>query len=368
MRWILACLTLTTAIAATPLLQSTFDNDPGAWTVMGGNGTLRVTRDGANQRDGKPSLAFEYEIGPKKFGAAILPVEPGALATMDQIHFWIKTDYATSIAVILSERGGGNYSALAWSPGGAWQEVQFAPRDFTLGERPNDPPDPDGKLDTDQVQGVGITDLGQLFGAAPANSDMPIALDRHPGKHTLLINGFDALAGAAADPKDKLVIDPFVTPQFSWVSPGGATFRLDSSNEHSPAAAMEVSYPSDKGVVYIARSLPQEIPANISHISFDIASAHPVQLVFALQLKSSGRGEGPRYNTTVEVKGGGKSDHRDLALSAFTLDQNGPPDPGNGLKIEKAKNFSIVDISAATGDAHGPNKIWISNLRLTGNN
>ena len=109
---------------------------------MGESGIVRVTREAADLRDGKPSLAFDYEIGPKKFGAAILPVEPGALAAMDQLHFWVKTDYPTSIAVILNEKGGGNYTAVAWSPGSVWQEVKVEPRDFTLGERRNDPPDP----------------------------------------------------------------------------------------------------------------------------------------------------------------------------------------------------------------------------------
>jgi hypothetical protein len=361
-----------TAFAATPILHLSFDDGVGAWVRMGENGSFRVARESPETRQTTPSLAFDYEIGEKKFGVAILPVEPGALAAMDQIHFWIRTDYPTSVAVILSEKGGGNYTAVAWSPGGLWQEAKIGLREFTLGEKPSDPPDPDGKLDVDQLQAIGLADLGQLFGGAPSNPDTPIALSRHPGKHTLLLSGFEVLArsaeppaGSPAEPKDKLVIDRLDTPHLSWLSPGGAIFRLDASRQHAPGPAVEVAYPEpENGVVVFLRNLPPDIPANITHISFDIASDEDAQLMFGLQEKGVGKGEGPRYNAVVEVNGGGKSDHRDLALSAFNLDENGPPDPYSGLRVAKAKSLSIADISAAANAGHGPNKVWISNLRL----
>ncbi len=353
-----------TAIAATPLLRSTFDEGPGAWTAMGGGGTFRVTRDAADMRDGTPSLEFDYEIGPKKIGVAVLPVPPDAIASMDQIHFWIKTDSPASFAVILSEKGGGNYSTTVWSAGSVWQEVKVEPRDFTLGDRPNDPPDPDGKLDVDQVQGIGIIDLGQMFGNAPPNPDARMAVNRRPGNHTLLISGFEVLSEAAT-PKDKLVIDQFDAPQLSWLSPGGAAFSIDNSREHAPGLAMRVSYTqSDKAIVYFARNLPPDIPANITHISFDIASDQAAVLVFTLQEKGAGRAEGPKYSTTVEVRGGGKSNHRDLALSALALDPNGPPDPEGALNIARAKTLGIADISGDANGSHGPYALWISNLRL----
>lgn len=128
---------------------------------------------------------------------------------------------------------------------------------------------------------------------------------------------------------------------------------------------MEVDYTlAEHAIVYFARNLPPGIPPNITHISFDIASEKPAQFAFTLQEKGSGHGEGPRYNTVVEVKGKGKPDHRDLALSAFNLDQNGPADPGGALSIVKAKSLAIADISAAANGDSGPNRFWISNLRL----
>lgn len=257
-------VSLALAAAATPILHTDFENGPGGWIVMGESASLRAAHEEPDRREAKPSLAFDYEIGPKKFAAAILPVEPGALAGLDQIHFWVKTDIPTSLVVTLNEKGGGNYAAMAWSPGSVWQEVRLETRDFALGDKGNDPPDPDGKLDVDQVKAIAVADLAQIFGAAPRNPSMPIALADHAGKHTLLINGFEVLSGNSPR-KDNLVIDQFDAPQLSWMSPGGAIFHLDNSRDHAPGPAMEVDYTrAPNALVLFARNLPPDIPANIS--------------------------------------------------------------------------------------------------------
>jgi hypothetical protein len=308
MRWIFVNLVIMTAVAATPIVHSSFESGLGGWVKIGESGSVRVARDIADMREGKPSLAFDYEIGQRKFAAAVLPVDPVAMAAMDQIHLWIRTDFPTSVVLILKEKDGGNYTAPAWSPGNVWQEVRLEPRDFALGEQPTDPPDPDGELDIGQVQGIGVTDLGQMFGAARPNPFIPVALADRSGKHTLLISGFEVLGGDPAR-NDNLVIDQFDAPQLSWISPGGAAFSLDKSAEHAPGPAMEVDYTqSPRAIVYFARNLPPDIPQNITHISFDIASDKPALFLFTLQEKGAGHGEGPRYTTVVEVKGKGKSE------------------------------------------------------------
>ena len=128
---------------------------------------------------------------------------------------------------------------------------------------------------------------------------------------------------------------------------------------------MEVDYTqSANAIVFFGRNLPPDIPPNITHISFDIASEKPAQFIFSLQEKGSGQGEGPRYSTLVEVKGKGKSDHRDLALHAFNRDQNGQPETGGGVSIAKAKSLAIADVSGKVNGDSGPNRFCISNIRL----
>ena len=350
--------------AAEPIVRADWAGGLDGWAAMGPTGNVRVSRDAGDMRNGKPSLALDYEVGERKFAIASLPVTPDKLRGMGQVHFWVRTEFGTSVVVILSEKGGGNYSAMAWSPGGVWQEVRVELKDFALGDRASDPPDPDGRLDPEQVQGIGITDLAQLFGGAPPNAAVPIAIDDHAGKHTLLVNEFEVLGGIPPR-TDNLVIDSFNTPQLSWASPGGAALHLDTSRQHVPAAGMEVDYAQDdRALVFVTRTLPPDIPENVTHISFDIASEKPVELVFTLQRKGYGLGEGPRYNVVVEVGGKGISDHRNLALSAFHLDANGPSDPKGLLNITQAKSLIIADLSPVTDHALGDNRIWISNIRF----
>src|ERR1700676_3880754 len=97
-----------------PLLDRTFDNKTGSWIAFGSGGQVRYTPDAARAKNGKPALALDYKIEHGQFAAAVLPVSGGALAQMKLLKFWIKTDSATGVAVLLSEKKpeGGNYTAL----------------------------------------------------------------------------------------------------------------------------------------------------------------------------------------------------------------------------------------------------------------
>jgi len=58
---LVACLCILPAFAATALLSTSFKNGPGSWAVMGGTGSLRVSRDAPDLRDNEPALAFDSE-------------------------------------------------------------------------------------------------------------------------------------------------------------------------------------------------------------------------------------------------------------------------------------------------------------------
>jgi hypothetical protein len=51
----------------------------------------------------------------------------------------------------------------------AWQQAKLTPADFALGDGPNDPTDPDDKLDLDQVEGIATFDFAHFLGSLPEN-------------------------------------------------------------------------------------------------------------------------------------------------------------------------------------------------------
>src|SRR5206468_11701111 len=120
------------------------------WMAMGQGGHVRLA-------DG--SLEFTYEVKPKQFAMAVMPAPPET-AKLTRLRFRIKADHDTAVAMLLSERkpGGGNYLATFWCAADVWQPIELAPSDFAAADGPNDPVDSNGKLDLDQVEGIGLVD------------------------------------------------------------------------------------------------------------------------------------------------------------------------------------------------------------------
>src|SRR5215831_2349453 len=100
------------------------------WTVMG-QGSVRLVGS---------TLTFSYPLQPKQLALIARPA-PSEIAQLARLRFRIKTDHDTAMAVLLSEKkpGGGNYTAIVWSPANAWQQVELTPADFSVSDGPNDP-------------------------------------------------------------------------------------------------------------------------------------------------------------------------------------------------------------------------------------
>ncbi|MGI8992300.1 MAG: hypothetical protein ACR2I2_22315 [Bryobacteraceae bacterium] len=358
------------ARAAAPILHQDFEIDESGWVTMGGVATLRVTRDPVNVKTGKFALEFEYTAEPRDFSVALLPLTDVSFAGVKTIRFWLKTDSPTAIAVILSEKepGGGRYSAIVWSPKQQWRQIELTPADFSLGEEPNDPEDSNGRLDLDRLQAVAIVDVSQIFSAVKPNPDLAIAIDPHIGKHTLFIDDFDVLdtapASNALNKSDGVLIDNFPHQYVDWLTLGGADLSLDISGKPLAEHAMKAVYQQAEGnyVVLVHKLGPLDL-SKTNRLAFDIASDKPAQLVISFEERNPGKRQGPRYNVDIEVPGGGKSDRREVALGAFQLDQNGPPDSNAKLDLDKIKTISILDVTGAYTHESAKNTLWIGNIQ-----
>ena len=200
------------------LLQQDFEDQLSGWSTMGPGASLHLVNGPGQTHAGHGALEFTYELKPRQIAAAVLPAT-AQLARMQRLRFWLKIDHASPVAVLLSERkpGGGNYTAWVWAQPNVWQQVELTPADFILADGPNDPKDPDGQLDLDQLQGIGIFDLGALF--PPLNAPGPGS----GAAHTLWIDDFEALAGPPAPPAG-LRVDSFDRGMLAWIPTAGAEF------------------------------------------------------------------------------------------------------------------------------------------------
>lgn len=299
---------------------------PAQWLAMGGNAQVK--------EDGK-AVVLEYKIEPGQLGMAAMPAVNGELSSMKSIRFRVKTDRPTPVAVVLSETrpGGGDYAAVVWSPGDTWQPVELTPRDFALNDGPNDAKDADGKLDLDQLQGLAVLDVGQMF--AGYNLKMPIQVDKRSGKHTLRIEDFQILNDAPVDaPAAGVAIDSFDRKQLNWFTLGG--MELEQKEK-----LLEVRYQqSAASFQVLMRRLPTGKLAGMSKLVLDLASQKPAHLIIALERVETGA----RYNYTVDVAGGKELAHKEIPFREFEIDGNSRGKEDGGIDPAKVKSIVITDL------------------------
>jgi hypothetical protein len=330
---------------ATSLLRS-----PTGWVAVGKSGTVRVT-DGA--------LTFDYAVG-EGLAVAALPLNGTDVSAMDAVRFQMKTDVPTALAVLINEKKpGGDYTAICWSTGNTWQRVELTPGDFHLNAGPNDSPDPDGKLDLDAVQNIGVLDLSSIVGVK-VDAGSPIVVESHVGKHSFSIKDFELLAGAGVAGPPKTTIDNYGTPQLQWLTLGGAELKPDG-------AGMRATYEQkdERSVVLLRQTAHADLRGKES-LAFEVASDKPAQLLLTFEELAPGKQQGPRYNLTLEVPGGGKVEHREILLSAFEHGPDSPEDANGKLDLDQLKTFSILDITGTFTHQPAGNSLWIGNIRGVG--
>src|SRR5271166_1817322 len=260
--------------------------DAAGWIAMGQGGSVRSVNG---------ALTITYELCSKHFAAAVLPVD-GKLAGMQRVKFRVKPDHDTAVGVLLSEKkpGGGNYTAWFWALANGWQQVELTPADFALSDGPNDPADPDGKLDLDQVEGIAIFDFAHFLGSLPENSAFPVAIDRPTGAHTLLLQNFEVLTGASP-PRRANDIDAFDRGFLEWITLGGMDLKLSPAANPLGMSALQATYEETQGeFAVLLRRLSNLNLSGAKRLAFDIASERDVTLVISLELK-----KGARYDLTI---------------------------------------------------------------------
>jgi hypothetical protein len=349
---------------ATETVAQSFEKSDEGWIAYGHDAQVELTRDSLLVKSGSRALAIHYKYNPGQYGSAVLPLESGQFERSPGIAFWIRTDMSTPVIVVLSEKqpGGGYYSSWFWCPKDLWQHVALAPSDFILNTGPTDPKDPDGRLDPERVNGIGISDLGQAFQTLPVDPAYPLVVDRGAGAHTIAIDDFilgrQPVAGAGH------LIGGVGRGFLTWITTGGAKLEIDAGANPLGTPALRAIYAQTAGkYVAIAHTLANEDLGAASRFSFRMASANRARFLVYLEEKLPGSVLGPRYSSMFEVGGGSRATDESLALSSFAFDSTGPADRDGKLDSKELKSISFVDISAADGTASGTNTVWVGALR-----
>lgn len=323
------------------MLRENFQGDTGTWKAMGERASVRPA-------EAAPGMVFSYDLAPKTHSGIVTAV-PADFAGMQRMRLHVKTDHATAMGVLLSEKkpGGGNYTAWFWSPADTWQWIELTPADFTVNDGEGDPQDADGKLDLGDVEGVGLFDLGQFFSQVPA-ANFPMAVHVDAGRHNATMDAFEVYSTPAAAPARGFL---------DWVTLGQMDLKLNSGPNPLNKPALEAHYQEVDGQYQLLlRRISGAAMAKSKRLVFDIASDRDVTLMLAVEMSKPGGGQGPRYTVPIYPPGGREVFHVNLDLADFHGD--GKFDPA------RWRTFSIVDITTAGGGAPAPNTLWIGNMEV----
>lgn len=342
-----------------PLIQHSFKEDAAGWMPIGQTAKVVIYHDPALGAPTVGALRFNYGINKGEFNALLLPAKYDSLKTAKAFKFSVKTDLDTLLAVTVQEEEGGRYLALVHAPKDAWQPVELSVGDFALAMDKDDPKDPNGKLDMEQVTAIVVADISQLF-AQNEDPKLTGLFDVKKGAHTLYFDDFsvttEAIPPSTSSAGDDVRVDSFVHPQLAWFALGGPKLSR-ASGAPLAGAGLKAEYRQAEGkLAILSRTMMPWILTQAKTLTFDAASQHGAKLI--VQVEET---EGGKYNAVVDVPAGAKSTPFRLLFSEFKAADDSK-DPNGKLDLGKVKNLLLIDVSGAVEKVDRENVLWLGNL------
>jgi len=335
-----------------------FEDQVGAWAATDGTGRVSITHETADVKSGKGALKFEYAVGKGEVTALMRQVDQAPPPDLKSIRFWVKSPSRALLAVVLQEREGGRYVSPAFVPAGKWQKVELALSDFALSKETGDPPDPDNKLDVDQISAIGMADMVQLL-AQIGGGELMELLGVKPGPRVLVLDDLEATSEALPAPPAKpgeVVVDAFLRPHLAWFVTGIVECEL-VTGQPLDARSIRLDFPVEQGKIAAAvRMMPQGCLASASKLLLRAASEKPTTLFVQVEEASGGK-----YNGFVALDGARKPTDVTLAFSSLQPSDDSK-DTNGKLDLDQVKQLVFADGGFATGGT-GRNTVWLSDIR-----
>lgn len=358
----MAFLFATSAGAQEPVVEWTFDDDTGTWQSVDGNAQLTVTADeNIVREEGNPVGEYSYTTAGGTFTGVMTELEMGP-AGANSLHFWLRTSDPTIMLVSMSEADGSNYMAGFYSLPERWQEVALGFDEFKLDD---DSTDENGKLDGDQIAGLGLIDatgfLQQLAAEVPF-IDLP-----ELGPRMLWLDDVYLDAEAIAprweevdiDGARAVRLDSFESTPLQWMLIAGdnAEMAYDEDFHADGDFSLRIAFNLAPGKLIGLMTGPGGAPIGTAtklRISLLVESAATI----LVGLKEADESE---YRVMLQLPAGEDLVESEWLIAEFALGDDSLDENGK-LDLDQVTEFSIVEASAMMGEAAGQNTLWIDDV------
>ncbi len=345
--------------ASAPILSHSFEENDGGWQALGGSAMVSLTHDEAAVKSGKGALQYNYAIKKGEFTLLLLPTPDRVLSKAKSLRFWVKSDHAGPLGVVMQEKDGGHYNAVFSTPKNMWQQVELSTADFVLDTSKDAPKDPDGKLDLDAVEGVGIADMAQIF--VQSDPALASALGISEGPRKLYLDDFSVTATAippgATLKNGEGSFDTFARPQIGWISVGELALSRVTGKPLEGAGLQAKYHQAPSKIAGISRSVPAEALTGATKLTLSAASLKPAKIIVQVEEKSGGK-----YNTMVELPGNSGRADLSINFSEFKAAQDSHDD-NNKLDMDKISQIIFIDATGLLDNTDGDNILWLNNLK-----
>lgn len=369
--------------------RTTFDFEDGtqgfiALTLKGGqiaedpSVKLEQIKGKEQVKSGEGALSYSYKLEKDTIRILVLPTKLGP--NTKSIRLWVRSNTATTLAVILREQDETRYSTNLTVPANEWSPIAVNLDELTLSAGAQDE---NGKLDLDQVDSLTLLDYAVTF---LASETLAKAIPNPAGPRQLLIDDLQLSTEAApistgsykAGANEYHILDNFESGTIRW-TPIRANFAVTP-----PAIEF---FPSDAPLKILAEAAapgegksPVEPGGKGLRFSYKRAAGQAYALIFDLADRNLKGVHTLKMNLrvthksliVVEVKEKDDSKFqqhvypddnkgwRNLSFPLLTLVQaDDSKDENDKLDVDQIKEVAIIDSSPIMADSAPPGDVTI---------
>jgi len=331
---------------------------PAGWFNIAHEGSLRITNEPADVREGRGALEFTYT--PREGKLALLGVTPvKAEGRARSLSFSIKTEEPSALLYGVNEADRSSYQAYLYSPGGQWHDVRVDLDELMLSE---DSTDEDTRLDVDEVDTIIVADLCNLPGEVGRSLGIKQGVQRMWLDNVALTQDMAPHRSCSrAEGNGAIIVDDFDHDEIVSLPIGGPQLTLVPGPEaDGDSRALEVRYRlGGHRWAGFVRALGYLELSGTSELRIMLKADHRARLTVVLEER-----DGSKYSSDVELRPEDGWHEVGLPIEQFvpdpnTKDENAQLDLGQ-LRVV----IMVVDTFNASVDANGLGAYTISRIRF----